>query len=168
MDLNQLLILVGVIAVGIAIVLYKNRPKEIKIELIVYEEYFPKLIDYEILGLINVYRLENGLEELGMSSVGNDIAYSHVKWLSNQNIVTEKDFDEKGHYGVQGRFDQIILRYGSNTRCGENVAWNYRTALSYFTAWKASPGHNANMLGNYTHLGVSSNERFCETLFIKI
>ncbi|MEX2080075.1 MAG: CAP domain-containing protein, partial [Dehalococcoidia bacterium] len=29
---------------------------------------------------------------------------------------------------------------------GENALWGYSTAMQAFNAWKASPGHNANML----------------------
>jgi hypothetical protein len=45
--------------------------------------------------------------------------------------------------------------YGYNTSLGENIAAGMSTATDAFTAWKNSPGHNANMLGaNYTAIGV--------------
>lgn len=168
MNLNELLILVSAVALGISFLLHINHPKKVEIKFIQYEEYLPKIIDYEILGLINTYRLENGLEELGMTSIGNDISYAHVTWLSTQQIETVKDFREKGHYYFQQRVDQIQLRLGKNVEVGENGAWNYRTALGYFNGWRNSPGHNANMLGDYTHLGIATNDKFCETIYIKI
>lgn len=37
---------------------------------------------------------------------------------------------------------------------GENVAMGYRSANDVVNAWAASPGHRANMLGNFSDLGV--------------
>ncbi|MGH2350733.1 MAG: CAP domain-containing protein [Chloroflexota bacterium] len=39
----------------------------------------------------------------------------------------------------------------------ENAAWssNNGTALDAFTRWKASAGHDANMLGAYTDVGLA-------------
>lgn len=37
---------------------------------------------------------------------------------------------------------------------GENIAYGYPSARAVVNAWIDSPGHRANMLGDYTHLGV--------------
>ncbi|OHT11090.1 hypothetical protein TRFO_04031 [Tritrichomonas foetus] len=57
-----------------------------------------------------------------------------------------------GHQGAQQRFDQMT---GSNG-CGENVAMNHNHAHpieSMTEGWLKSPGHRANILGNFTHVG---------------
>lgn len=40
------------------------------------------------------------------------------------------------------------------TRIGENVAYGYPNAVSVSAAWMNSEGHRANILGDYTHMGV--------------
>ena len=46
--------------------------------------------------------------------------------------------------------------YGYNTYRGENIAAGQATAAEVLAAWKASPGHAANMLSpDFTVLGVS-------------
>lgn len=43
-------------------------------------------------------------------------------------------------------------------RAGENLAWGtggYGTVRSIFKAWMRSPGHRANLLGDFTEIGIS-------------
>jgi uncharacterized protein YkwD len=40
-------------------------------------------------------------------------------------------------------------------RVGENIAYNYATAEAAMHAWLNSPGHKANIVGDYTHIGMS-------------
>jgi uncharacterized protein YkwD len=41
------------------------------------------------------------------------------------------------------------------TRAGENVAMGFATIKSTHAAWMKSPGHRANILGKFTHVGVA-------------
>jgi hypothetical protein len=41
------------------------------------------------------------------------------------------------------------------TRAGENVAEGYPTPQAMFEGWMKSPGHRANILGNYTDIGIA-------------
>ncbi|TBX66972.1 CAP domain-containing protein, partial [Flavobacterium silvisoli] len=58
-------------------------------------------------------------------------------------------------------------------RVGENVAYNYSTAESAFSAWMNSPTHKANIEGNFTHFGISvttdpaTGRKYYTNMFIK-
>src|SRR5690606_12800567 len=41
------------------------------------------------------------------------------------------------------------------SKAGENVARGYPTPAEVHAAWMDSPGHRANILGDYTHIGIS-------------
>jgi hypothetical protein len=41
------------------------------------------------------------------------------------------------------------------TRAGENVAEGYPTPQAMFDGWMKSPGHRANILGDYTDIGIA-------------
>ena len=70
-----LLTILGLGATG-AFVYFSHHKKDKTVKWIEYEKYSPSTFDYQILGLINVYRLENGMEELGMNYPVNNIAIS--------------------------------------------------------------------------------------------
>ena len=38
---------------------------------------------------------------------------------------------------------------------GENIAWNQQTVAAVMTTWMNVPGHRANILGNYTQVGLA-------------
>lgn len=71
-----------------------------------------------------------------------------------------------GHTGENGsRPADRIKEAGYNwSSAGENVAMGFPTAESVVLGWWNSPGHRANMLGSYAHVGVgyakSSNGRY--------
>lgn len=41
---------------------------------------------------------------------------------------------------------------------GENIAWGQQSAEEVVTAWKNSPGHYKNMMGDFTHIGVGDTK----------
>ena len=56
------------------------------------------------------------------------------------------------------------------SRAGENVAWNYQYT-TVVTGWRNSPGHYANMVGDFTDIGIGYYEgpdgRFFTQVFAK-
>ncbi|MFN4199584.1 MAG: CAP domain-containing protein, partial [Flavobacterium sp.] len=40
-------------------------------------------------------------------------------------------------------------------RVSENIAYNFNTNNAALNAWINSEGHNENLLGDYTHFGIS-------------
>jgi uncharacterized protein YkwD len=61
-----------------------------------------------------------------------------------------------GHGGFKCRA-KAAREYLDIDSLAENVAMNYGSknpATTAMNGWKKSPGHNKNMLGNYTQIGV--------------
>lgn len=111
---------------------------------IVYPEYKQTKIDSQIVLLINFHRIENNLEAVKLNQEVSNVCYSHSKWMAENKVVN--------HYYFQQRADAFPDWY-----VGENIAYNFKTAESNFTAWKNSEGHNENMLDKrFTEVGIST------------
>ncbi|HEY7465849.1 MAG TPA: CAP domain-containing protein [Dehalococcoidia bacterium] len=102
------------------------------------------------LQLINQYRSQNGRPSLTASTNLNRAA----AWMAQD--LTKGYFS---HTDSSGRtFDKRIADCGGLKYNGENIAaGTYRdTAQEAFDAWKASSGHNANMLNSsYRQIGIA-------------
>jgi uncharacterized protein YkwD len=102
------------------------------------------------LQLINQYRSQNGKPTLTASTNLNRAA----AWMAQD--LTKGYFS---HTDSSGRtFDKRIADCGGVPYNGENIAGGtYRdTAQEAFDAWKASSGHNANMLNaSYRQIGIA-------------
>lgn len=103
------------------------------------------------LTLINNYRASYGLPSLTMSGSLYTASMNHNWDMANQRFFS--------HTGSDGSTPWDRIRragYTYNTYLGENIAAGYADAGSVFTAWRNSPGHNANMLGaNFRAIGIS-------------
>ena len=100
----------------------------------------------QLVTLINDYRVSQGLNAL---QVVNHISYKskeHNEYMIDNNVVNHDYFEQ--------RSNNIIHVLGAE-RVGENIAYNYVTPESAMAAWLNSPGHKANILGDYTHFGIS-------------
>ncbi|MBA4181572.1 MAG: hypothetical protein C0506_13360 [Anaerolinea sp.] len=96
------------------------------------------------LGLINQYRVQNGFGALGVSTNLNRAASWKAVDLATKNYFSHTD--------SLGRAPaQLAVDCGYPTGAGENLAAGTvrDTAQEAFDAWKASAGHNANMLTSY-------------------
>lgn len=104
------------------------------------------------LTLINDYRGKNGLAPLKAS-----YTLSRASAWKSQDLAVNAYFahDDLSRTWVQRVRD---CGYGFNAYMGENIAAGYPTAQAVFDGWKASPGHNANMLGtSYTAIGIGKH-----------
>lgn len=103
------------------------------------------------LGLINTYRQENSLTALTISTNLN----RGSAWMT-EDLATNNYF---GHIDSLGRSPyQRAIDCGYPSGAGENLAAgsNWDTAAAAMAAWKASPGHNANMLtSSYSQIGIA-------------
>lgn len=102
--------------------------------------------ELKLVTLINNYRQSNGLNTL---EVVNHISYKseeHNMYMIDNNVVNHDYF--------QQRSDNLIQVLGA-ARVGENIAYNYQTAESAFSAWMNSPSHKANLDGDYSHFGIA-------------
>lgn len=103
------------------------------------------------LGLINVYRAQNGLSALTMSTNLNRAA----TWMG-ADMGAKRYFSHTDSLGRSPSTRAIQCDYPQGA--GENIAagTNWSSASSVFNAWKASSGHNANMLnGSYRQIGIA-------------
>lgn len=112
----------------------------------------------ELLRLINEYRAANGLGCLTPSPTMNVAATWMSIAMGKQGFFShnEPPCDPGGECTGRG-FAERITFFGHDqwTAAAENIACGQRSPLEAFTAWKNSPGHNANMLhGSMTAIGI--------------
>ena len=112
----------------------------------VIETYNYNDTETKLVALINDYRTSKGLNTL---QVVNHISFKseeHNEYMIDNNVVNHDYFEQ--------RSNNIIHVLGAE-RVGENIAYNYVTAEAAMNAWLNSPGHKANIVGDYTHIGIS-------------
>jgi Cysteine-rich secretory protein family len=105
------------------------------------------------INTLNRYREDNSLPPLLI----DPSLQASADWMSN-DLGTRADhvFDHTDSTGRDPWTRMCDFGYCYNTWKGENIAAGYVTAADVFAAWKASPGHNANMLGpNYRVMGLA-------------
>ncbi|WP_396155409.1 CAP domain-containing protein [Flavobacterium macrobrachii] len=121
-------------------------------------------VELRLVQLINNHRVSLGLNPL---QVINHISYKsegHNEYMIERQSVSHDNFYQ--------RSQSIIETLGAE-KVAENVAYNYMTAESAFAAWKNSPGHRANMEGDFTHFGISvsvdpqTNRKYYTNMFMK-
>ncbi len=101
--------------------------------------------------LLNDYRAQNGLGSLSIDSS----IQAASEWMSTD--MGEQDYFSHTDSLGQSPWDRMCnFGYCYNTWKGENIAAGYVTAEAAFDAWRNSPGHNSNMLGeNYLVMGIA-------------
>ena len=90
--------------------------------------------------LINAYRKEKGLKPLKLNAALTEAAKAHSKDLAK--------WDRISHYGSDGSnpWDRV-KRVGYNAKvAAENVGTGQASIDEVMKGWKASPGHNKNLL----------------------
>ena len=103
------------------------------------------------VALINNYRQANGVGPLALDWE----MQSSSDWMSN-DVGVKAYFSHTDSLGRDPWTRMCAFDYCDDTWMGENIAAGYSTASDVFTAWKNSPGHNANMLNsNYIAMGIS-------------
>lgn len=121
--------------------------------------------EIETMRLLNEYRLSIGLNSLERI---NHISYKceeHNKYMIQNNVVDHNDF--------VARSTNITNVLGAK-RVGENVAYNYKTPEAAVRAWIDSPGHKENIVGDYTHFGLSvttdpaTGKKYYTNIFVKL
>lgn len=102
---------------------------------------------------LNSYREANSLPPLLI----DPSLQAAADWMSTDlGTRTDNVFDHTDSTGRDPWTRMCDFGYCYNTWKGENIAAGYTTGDDVFAAWKASPGHNANMLGaNYVVMGLA-------------
>ena len=100
---------------------------------------------------INTYRAQNGLPALRVSTSLANAATWHTNDMAQRNYFSHTDSLSRDPFKRMTAFG-----YGYSTSRGENVAAGKATAADTFAQWKASTGHNKNMLSSaYKVIGIS-------------
>lgn len=81
--------------------------------------------------------INNIRSEVGLPPLTADSTLSAVATSRCQEIITKDDFSHNGQCTT-----------------GEIIAENYNSAAAVCQGWKNSPGHYAQMTGNYTRMGI--------------
>ena len=86
-----------------------------------------------LAALVNQYRVSHGLPALIVDTTIAGLAREHSAAMTKAGQLNHDDFPSRA-------------RRSGNAICVENVGWNYRSPEGQFDSWRASPGHNGNML----------------------
>jgi uncharacterized protein YkwD len=83
--------------------------------------------------LVNQYRISHGLPALIVDTTVAGLAREHSAAMAKAGQLNHDDFPSR-------------VRRSGLAMCVENVGWNYRSPEGQFDGWRASPGHDRNML----------------------
>jgi uncharacterized protein YkwD len=101
----------------------------------------------ELLGLVNAWRAEHGARPLVLDGVLLVAARTKSAAMARAGVL---DHEIGGVDATENRADHGYPMdpdaWGADLAFGENIALGHPTAARVFEAWKASRGHNKNML----------------------
>jgi len=86
-----------------------------------------------LAALVNQYRASHGLPTLMVDATVASLAHEHSAAMAKAGQLNHDDFPSR-------------VRRSGLAMCVENVGWNYPSPEDQFDGWRASPGHNLNML----------------------
>lgn len=121
--------------------------------------------EIETLDLVNNYRKSIGLNALVKINFISLKSEEHAKYMIANNVVNHNDF--------VSRSNEIIKVLGARN-VSENIAYNYQTPSGAFDAWLKSPSHKENIIGDFTHFGISirqdaaTGKKYYVNIFAKI
>lgn len=105
------------------------------------------LLEVELLGLVNNYRKDHGMAELGRLQEISQQAQLHSLHMAGAKEIC--------HHNFGSRLKALKEQVGAKAM-GENVAQGYRTSEAFFKAWLNSPHHKKIMEEENTHFGISA------------
>lgn len=120
--------------------------------------------ELDLANEINDYRVSNGMNPLIIVNHISFKSLEHNDYMIDNNVVNHDYFD--------ARANNIIHVLGA-IKVGENIAFNFSTPNAALHAWLNSPGHKANLDGDYTHFGISitvnpdTGKKYFTNMFMK-
>ena len=120
--------------------------------------------EIETMALINDYRVSVGLNPLKQNDYISLKAEEHNEQMITTNVVS--------HDGFVARSENIMSVLGAK-KVAENIAYNYSTSQAALNAWLNSPTHKENLVGDFTHFGISirlnaEGKKYYTNIFAKI
>ena len=122
-----------------------------------------KQIEIEIMELINVYRINEGLNPLNQHNTVKAVASTHTDYMIEVNNVSHHNFFLR---------KQSLEANANASIVSENVAYGFNSAPAVVNAWINSPSHRDNIEGSYTDFDVSAEQNdtgkwYFTNIFIK-
>ena len=130
----------------------------------IVEEYTYDNDELQLADMINQYRESIGLNILEKINHVSYKSEEHNDYMIVNNVVNHDFFQQRS---------QNIIEVLGAVKVNENVAYNYMTAQGALNAWLASPGHKANIEGDFTHFGISvsinpeNGRKYYTNIFVK-
>src|SRR5699024_2830723 len=122
-----------------------------------------KHTEHIVIQLVNQERVLNGLNELRP-----DWQLSRIARIKSADMLENNYFSHTSP--VYGSPFDMIQDFGLQyRRAAENIARGAQTPHAVFRAWMNSSGHRANILGDFSHIGVGYVEdgKYWTQMFIK-
>lgn len=110
--------------------------------------------------LTNSERRKQGLEPLRWDSRLFQAAQDHANDMSTRGYFSHVSPEGKS---MVDRINKYSVRYWS---AGENIASGFRTGESVVAGWMNSPGHRANILGQFNAIGIAQKDGYWVQVFI--
>lgn len=119
--------------------------------------------ELELLDLVNAHRVSKGLNAL---QIIEHISYEGS--LHNDYMIATNSVNHDGFETRKINLQQVL----GASRVGENVAYGFSTSQATVNAWINSDSHYANLMGAYTHFGVSikmdtNGKKYYTNMYIK-
>lgn len=102
----------------------------------------------QVLDLANAIRVRNGKPAFAWSNTAAQAARVHSQDMAKRSFFDHENPDGKSPFD---RMQAAGIRY---SLAGENIAAGQSNAIMAHEGWMNSPGHRANILNQYTYLGV--------------
>jgi len=97
-----------------------------------------------LAALVNRHRASHGLPALTVDTTVAGLAREHSAAMGKAGRLNHDDFRSR-------------VRRSGLAMCVENVGWNYPSPEAQFEGWRASPGHDRNMLDpRVERMGIGS------------
>jgi len=104
------------------------------------------------LELLNAHRMSNGKSPLMRDDKLEAAMQGHVR-----HMVSRGFFSHTAPEPAVAAFSARARLCGTSAG-GENIASGQRSPEEVMMSWKNSSGHNANMLGNFTRIGIGFHQ----------
>jgi len=121
-----------------------------KIDAIV-SSYVPetKLVEVEILDLINQHRATLNLNKLQNMSTIKSVAFGHTDYMIENNEISHANFFQR---------KEALVDNAGAIAVAENIAYAFSSPQSVVNAWLNSEGHKNVIEGDYTNFDISAEQ----------
>lgn len=120
--------------------------------------------ELDLADKINDYRESIGLNRLELINHVSFKSEEHNEYMISHQVVNHDQFEERAHN---------IMEVVGAVKVNENIAYNFQAPSGALNAWLNSPGHKANIEGNFTHFGISvtvdeeTGKKYYTNIFVK-